>query len=162
MAVILSIIIAGGIGAGIVTALHFSKKFMSAIPYLAIFLVGSVLFIIMENSVSPAAYFLVYFVLATAAIYLDRKILWLSSAIGFTVITVFIYCIIATCRWKQKTMQPFIYFLCLSLLCSLFSFLFRKNCQKILSLLRKKLKIYCIRTLKLKRQLRIVLQVFLS
>jgi methyl-accepting chemotaxis protein len=64
---------------------------MSAIPYLAIFLVGSVLFIIMENNVSRAAYFLVYFVLATAAIYLDRKILWLSSAIGFTVITVLPY-----------------------------------------------------------------------
>ncbi|MBT2687044.1 chemotaxis protein [Bacillus sp. ISL-47] len=91
MAVILSIIIAGGIGVGIVAALHFSKKFMSAIPFLAIFLVASVLFIIMENSVSPTAYFLVYFILATAAIYMDGKILWLSSAIGLIVISIFTY-----------------------------------------------------------------------
>ncbi len=39
-------------------------------PYLSTFIVATVIFIIMETSVSSSAYFLVYFVLATAAIYM--------------------------------------------------------------------------------------------
>lgn len=91
MAVVLSIIIAGGIGVGIVAAMHYLKKAMKLIPYLSIFLVAGVMFIIMENSVSPTAFFLIFFVLAIAAIYMERILLWLASAIGLAVITVFTF-----------------------------------------------------------------------
>ncbi|WP_313798334.1 hypothetical protein [Cytobacillus sp.] len=79
IAVVLSIIIAGGIGVGIVAAMHYLKKAMKLIPYLSIFLVAGVMFIIMENSVSPTAYFLIYFILAIAAIYMERHLLWLGQ-----------------------------------------------------------------------------------
>jgi methyl-accepting chemotaxis protein len=91
LAVILSIIIAGGIGASIVASLHYFQKLTKVIPYIAIFLVSSVMFIIMENSVSPTAYFLIYFVLAIAAIYMEKYILWLSYLLGLIVITLFTY-----------------------------------------------------------------------
>ncbi|WP_102274616.1 methyl-accepting chemotaxis protein [Cytobacillus massiliigabonensis] len=91
MAVVLSIIIAGGIGVGIVAVMHYLKKAMKVIPYLSIFLVAGVMFIIMENSVSPTAYFLIYFILALAAIYMERRLLWLASAIGLSVITIFTF-----------------------------------------------------------------------
>lgn len=89
MAVILSIIIAGGVGVGIVAIMHYLRRAMKVIPYLSIFLVAGVMFIIMENSVSPTAYFLIFFILALAAIYMERRLLWLASAIGLVVITVF-------------------------------------------------------------------------
>ena len=91
LAVILSIIIAGGVGVGIVAIMHYLKRAMKVIPYLSIFLVAGVMFIIMENSVSPTAYFLIFFILALAAIYMDRRLLWLASAIGLVVITVFTF-----------------------------------------------------------------------
>ncbi|WP_057765657.1 methyl-accepting chemotaxis protein [Cytobacillus praedii] len=89
IAVILSIIFAGGIGVGIVAIMHYLKKAIKIIPYLSIFLVAGVMFIIMENSVSPTAYFLIFFILALAAIYMEHRLLWLASAIGLAVITVF-------------------------------------------------------------------------
>lgn len=89
LAIILAIIIGGGIGVGIVAALHYLKKMTAFIPYLATFIVAAVLFVIMETSVSSTAYFLVYFVIATAAIYMEQKILWLAAALGFIMITVF-------------------------------------------------------------------------
>ncbi|WP_442594807.1 methyl-accepting chemotaxis protein [Neobacillus sp. D3-1R] len=91
LAVILSIIIAGGIGVSIVASLHYSQKFIKVIPYLAILIVSAVIFIIMENSISPTAYFLIYFVLSIAAIYMEKSILWLSSFLGFVIITVFTF-----------------------------------------------------------------------
>ncbi len=91
LAIILAIIIGGGIGVGIVAALHYSKRMTSFIPYLATFFVAAVLFVIMETSVSSTAYFLVYFVIATAAIYMEHRILWLASALGIMMITVFTF-----------------------------------------------------------------------
>jgi methyl-accepting chemotaxis protein len=91
LAVILSILIAGGIGVGFVALLHYFNKFVSVIPYLAMVIVASVMFIIMENSVSPTAYVLLYFVLATGAIYMRRSILWLAAIFGFAVITLFTF-----------------------------------------------------------------------
>ncbi|RSD27394.1 methyl-accepting chemotaxis protein [Mesobacillus subterraneus] len=89
LAVILSIVVGGGVGVGIVASLHYSKKLVRFIPYLSIVIVSAVLFIIMENSVSPTAYILLYFILAAAAIYMDRKLLMLASGLGFMLITIF-------------------------------------------------------------------------
>ncbi|HYK72030.1 MAG TPA: methyl-accepting chemotaxis protein, partial [Pseudoneobacillus sp.] len=72
-----------------VATLNYLQKFIKIIPYLAILLVSAVIFIIMENSISPTAYFLIYFVLAISAIYMERAILWLASFLGFIVITTF-------------------------------------------------------------------------
>lgn len=89
LAVILSIIAGGGTGVAIVAILHFLKKLTSYIPYISVVIVSGVLFMIMETSVSPTAYILLYFILAAAAIYMDRKILMLASGLGFTIITLF-------------------------------------------------------------------------
>ncbi|MEH7885562.1 methyl-accepting chemotaxis protein [Bacillus sp. JJ1609] len=91
LAVILSIIAGGGAGVGIVAILHYLKKLTAFIPYLSVVIVSGVLFLIMETSVSPTAYILLYFILATAAIYMDRKILLLGSSLGFAIITIFTY-----------------------------------------------------------------------
>jgi methyl-accepting chemotaxis protein len=89
LAVILSIIAGGGTGVAIVAILHFLKKLTSYIPYISVVIVSGVLFMIMETSVSPTAYILLYFILAAAAIYMDRKILMLASGLGFMIITLF-------------------------------------------------------------------------
>lgn len=89
LAVILSIIVGGGAGVGVVALLHYSKKLTNFIPYLSVVIVSAVLFLIMETSVSPTAYTLLYFILAAAAIYMDRKLLIMASGLGFTIITVF-------------------------------------------------------------------------
>ena len=89
LAVILSIIVGGGAGVGVVALLHYTKKLTNAIPYLSVVIVSGVLFLIMETSVSPTAYTLLYFILAAAAIYMDRRILLLASGLGFLVITIF-------------------------------------------------------------------------
>lgn len=91
LAIILAIIIGGGVGVGIVAALHYAKKMTAVIPYLATFIVAAVLFVIMETSVSSAAYFLVYFLIATAAIYMEQQILWLAAALGLMMITAFTF-----------------------------------------------------------------------
>lgn len=91
LAVILSIIAGGGAGVGVVATLHYLKKLTTFIPYLAVVIVSGVLFLIMETSVSPTAYILLYFILAAAAIYMDRKILYLASGLGFAIITIFTY-----------------------------------------------------------------------
>ena len=89
-AIILSIIIAGGIGVGIVAFMHAAKKGTHFIPYIASFLVAIVLHIIMENSVSPTAFTLVYFVLATCAIYMSPIILRLGFVLGLLMNSSFI------------------------------------------------------------------------
>jgi methyl-accepting chemotaxis protein len=89
LAVILSIVAGGGAGVAIVALLHYLKRLTTYIPYLSVIIVSAVLFLIMETSVSPTAYILLYFILAAAAIYMERKILLLASGIGFTIITVF-------------------------------------------------------------------------
>ncbi|CAM3992659.1 methyl-accepting chemotaxis protein [Mesobacillus thioparans] len=89
LAVILSIIVGGGLGVGLVALLHYSKKLAYFIPYLSVFIVSGVLYMIMETSVSPAAFSLLYFILAAAAIYMDRKLLFLASGLGFMLITIF-------------------------------------------------------------------------
>ncbi|MGA8882343.1 MAG: methyl-accepting chemotaxis protein, partial [Acinetobacter sp.] len=91
LAVILSIIAGGGAGVGIVAILHYLRKLTAFIPYLSVVIVSGVLFLIMETSVSPTAYILLYFILAAAAIYMDRKILLLGSGLGFAIITIFTY-----------------------------------------------------------------------
>ncbi|PLT29153.1 methyl-accepting chemotaxis protein [Peribacillus deserti] len=90
LALVLSILIGGGIGWGILAILHHFKKALAFIPYIASFLVSAVIFVIMENSISPSAFFLVYFILATAAIYMNGPVLWMGSALGLIVITMFI------------------------------------------------------------------------
>ncbi|MBT2677558.1 chemotaxis protein [Bacillus sp. ISL-35] len=89
LAVILSIIVGGGLGVGLVALLHYSNKLANFIPYLSVFIVSGVLYLIMETSVSPAAFTLLYFILAAAAIYMDRKLLFLASGLGFMLITIF-------------------------------------------------------------------------
>lgn len=89
LALILSIIIGGGLGVGLIALLHYTKKLVTIIPYLAVLLVAVVMYVIMANSVSPTAYVLLYFILATAAIYMDKKVLWSGAILGFVAISVF-------------------------------------------------------------------------
>lgn len=98
LALILSIIIGGGLGVAFIALLHYTKKLVSLIPYLAVVLVTVVMYVIMENSVSPTAYVLLYFILATAAIYMDKKVLWTGSMLGFIAITLF--------TWQHHSTLP--------------------------------------------------------
>lgn len=98
LALILSIIIGGFLGVGIIATLHYTKKLVHMIPYLATILVSVVMYIIMANSVSPTAYVLLYFILATAAIYMDRRVLWTGFALGILATTVF--------TWKYHSQLP--------------------------------------------------------
>lgn len=91
LALILSIIVGGGIGVAITATLHYTKKLITFIPYLAVFLVTAVMYIIMENSVSPVAYVLLYFILATAAVYMDKNVLFFGALLGFIATTAFTY-----------------------------------------------------------------------
>ncbi|MGG0716541.1 methyl-accepting chemotaxis protein [Robertmurraya massiliosenegalensis] len=98
LALILSIIIGGGLGVGLISLLHYTKRFTTTIPYLAIILVTIVMYVIMANSVSPTAFVLLYFILATAAIYMDKKVLWSGSILGFIAISAFI--------WENNSVLP--------------------------------------------------------
>ncbi|WP_226642474.1 methyl-accepting chemotaxis protein [Mesobacillus subterraneus] len=89
LAVILAIIAGGGAGVAAVALLHYTKRLTTLIPYLSVVIVSAVLFLIMETSVSPTAYTLLYFILATAAIYMDRRLLFLASGLGFMIISLF-------------------------------------------------------------------------
>lgn len=89
LALILSIIIGGGLGVGLIATLHYTKKLTKTIPYLAVVLVTVVMYVIMANSVSPTAYVLLYFIIATAAIYMDKYVLWTGVLLGFLATTVF-------------------------------------------------------------------------
>ena len=82
LAIILSILIGGIIAVGIIAILHKAQKGITIIPYLCSVFVAIVLYVIMENSVSPTAILLVYFVVATCAIYTDKIILWLGYIFG--------------------------------------------------------------------------------
>lgn len=90
-ALIVSIAAAGGAGAGIMAFLHYSKRWAAGLPYLAILLVTAVMLVIMENSVAPTAYSLVFFIAALSAIYMDRRILVGGAAAGFALISLFTY-----------------------------------------------------------------------
>ncbi|AGX05453.1 MULTISPECIES: methyl-accepting chemotaxis protein [Bacillus] len=89
LAVILAILIAGGIGLCIVWLLHRIPSAIHIVPYTSMILITAVMFIIMENSVSPTAFFLAYFIIAAAAIYMDTVLLWLAFFLGNTLITAF-------------------------------------------------------------------------
>ncbi|WP_153123570.1 methyl-accepting chemotaxis protein [Peribacillus tepidiphilus] len=91
LAVILSIIIGGGLGVGIIAFLHYTNRWIHIIPYLAASIVAVVIFIIMQNSVSATAYILVYFVIATTAIYMDKFVLLLGSLLGFGVLILYTF-----------------------------------------------------------------------
>ncbi len=91
LALILSIIIGGFIGVSVVAFLHYTNRFITAIPYIAILFVATVIFTIMQSSISPTAYFLVYFILATSAIYMKRSTLFLGAGLGMIILTVFTY-----------------------------------------------------------------------
>lgn len=98
LALILSIIIGGGLGVGLIALLHYTKRLATTIPYLAILLVTVVMYVIMANSVSPTAFVLLYFILATAAIYMDKKVLWSGSVLGFIATSIFI--------WENNSVLP--------------------------------------------------------
>jgi methyl-accepting chemotaxis protein len=89
--VILSIILGGGLSVLLVAILHYLKKGTRFIPYLAISLVAVVLFSIMATSVSPTAYFLVYFIVAVSALYMNRGILLLGTSLGLIILIVYTY-----------------------------------------------------------------------
>ncbi|MEH6940350.1 hypothetical protein [Bacillus sp. JJ722] len=91
LAVILSISIGGTIGVGIVAFMHYKKKGVTFIPYIAAILVSIILFIIMENSVAPTAILLVYFVIATCAIYMNKTILRMGFVLGLIMLTLFTF-----------------------------------------------------------------------
>ncbi|HWO77591.1 MAG TPA: methyl-accepting chemotaxis protein [Bacillus sp. (in: firmicutes)] len=91
LAIILSILIGGLIGNGVIAYLHYVEIWERNIPYLSIILVYIVLFVIMENSVSATAYFLLFFGLGTAAIYMNKFLLFFSAAVGYICISVFTF-----------------------------------------------------------------------
>jgi methyl-accepting chemotaxis protein len=91
LAVILSIIIGGGLGVGIVAVLHYTNRWIHTIPYLAASIVAVVIFIIMQNSVSVTAFILVYFIVATTAIYMDKFVLLLGSSLGYGVLILYTF-----------------------------------------------------------------------
>lgn len=119
LALILSIIIGGSLGVGLIAALHYTKKLTKIIPYLAVILVTIVMFVIMANSVSPTAFVLLYFILATAAIYMDKRVLWAGSFLGFIAITIFIWLYHSTLPLETKNYATvYLLFLLVSILLS--------------------------------------------
>lgn len=91
LSIILAISIGGGIGVGTIAFMHYFKKAIAFIPYIASILVSIVLFIIMQTSISPAAPMLVYFVLATCAIYMSKPVLRIGFVLGIIMLSTFIY-----------------------------------------------------------------------
>lgn len=91
LAVILSILIGGSIGVSIIAFMHYKKKGVTLIPYIAALLVSIILYIIMENSVAPTAILLVYFVIATCAIYMNKTILRIGFVLGLIMLISFSY-----------------------------------------------------------------------
>jgi len=89
--IILSISVGGSIGVGIIAFMHYANKGRKYIPYFACVLVSIILYIIMQTSVSPVAFVLVYFVVATCAIYVDMRLLTLGFGLGLLMIGSFIY-----------------------------------------------------------------------
>ncbi|MCA1030689.1 methyl-accepting chemotaxis protein [Bacillus timonensis] len=89
LAIILSIVIGGTLGVGTIAFLHYTKRFTNGIPYLAIAFVSITIFIIMQSSVTPTAYFLVYFIIATSALYMKRSILLIGSSLGLIILITF-------------------------------------------------------------------------
>src|SRR5690606_30864877 len=61
---ILSIVIGGGMGLSIIYFMHKYTNGIKYIPYIAMLDLAIVLFIIMENSVSPTTHFLLYVLIA--------------------------------------------------------------------------------------------------
>lgn len=89
LATILSIIVGGGIGVAILAILHFKKIVVQYIPYISVVLISLIMYMIMETTVATSAYFLVYFVIAAAAIYMKRLVLWTAYFFGIMMITIF-------------------------------------------------------------------------
>lgn len=88
---ILSIVIGGGIGLSIIFFMHKYNKGIKYISYIAMINLAIVLYIIMETSVSPTTYFLLYVLIAASAIYMEVKILMLASALGFLTMSLFTF-----------------------------------------------------------------------
>ncbi len=89
LAVILTIILSGGIGVAIISVLHYTNRWIVTIPYIAVFTVSIGIYLIMEATVSVTSYTLVYFIIAVSAIYMNSKILSLSIFLGFSVLSLF-------------------------------------------------------------------------
>ncbi|WP_064091581.1 methyl-accepting chemotaxis protein [Rossellomorea aquimaris] len=89
--IVLSIIIGGGSGVALVAALYFLKKWVTMIPYITTLIVSSVIYIIMENSLSVTSYFLTFFILALSAIYMKKSILLMSTVLGYIIIIAFTF-----------------------------------------------------------------------
>lgn len=134
LAVILSIIIGGIVGVGLIAALHYTKKLVTVIPYLAMILVSTVMFIIMQNSVSPTAFVLLYFTLATAAIYMDSKVLWTGAVLGFITITIFTFLNHSTLPLESKNyVTIYLLYLLVSILLSFQLSISKKLSENIVS-----------------------------
>lgn len=90
LAIILSIIIGGGMGVGLIAFLHFTNRLLYGISYISTSYVAIIMFVIMANSISPVAFVLTYFLLAYSTIFMEKKILWLATILGLIDITSFI------------------------------------------------------------------------
>lgn len=75
LSVILSTLIGGGILIALVGFLHFTKKLSKVIPYIAVVGVTGVLGVIMSSGAAETNILMPFYLIATAAIYLDRKVL---------------------------------------------------------------------------------------
>lgn len=88
---ILSIVIGGIFGIAIIAFMHYKNKGIQYIPYISVVNLAIILFIIMENSVSPTTYFLLYVLIVAAVIYMEVKILLLASFLGFAAMSLFTF-----------------------------------------------------------------------
>ncbi|MFZ3589855.1 methyl-accepting chemotaxis protein [Bacillus sp. DJP31] len=74
LATILKVVIGGSTVIAIVGSLHFTKKLTNALPYLALVGITAVLGLIMFGGISETNILLPFYLLACAALYLDRKL----------------------------------------------------------------------------------------
>ncbi len=88
---ILAILIGGGLSVLVVGIFHYTKRFTNAIPYISIILVTIVMFGIMATSISPTAYFLVYYVVVLSALYMQRNILLIGTGLGLMLLIIYTY-----------------------------------------------------------------------
>ncbi|WP_349409890.1 methyl-accepting chemotaxis protein [Pseudalkalibacillus sp. SCS-8] len=83
---ILVIFFGGAALSGILAFSYIKKRFVTKAPYIAIIGLGSILATIMHTSPSDQNAFLVYFLLACSILYLDRKMFFIGTAFGISLV----------------------------------------------------------------------------
>ncbi len=82
MPTILKIVIGGTLVIAIITFLHFTKKLITTIPYISLIGITGVLGMIMMGGISDTNILFPFYLIACAALYLERKILVLGMILS--------------------------------------------------------------------------------